>query len=308
MISQLLDSLPGTIFRPLKKENVTWVKLAVGSSNTTYRLCCRLGSSPIEFTLRAPNGEVNDNNYYIEEYYNHLTAEKYGLAQGLRYYDFETGISIYNYYPGEELTPSAIRAGNNLQKTVSALKACHQIPQPFMHQKNPLKYYKKSRISPTDTRLEKLRIPELSSLLEEADEVVSILGKQKMLCVPQHGDMVLENIILGAKGVQLIDWQRSGMGPAEDDLSTLVYSAQLGRDEIVQLIQLYYGKTPKADPNTLWLYIYLGQHHFVHKRLVAAFKDNQNIGPSHTLSKRIQRLNDLSLMPEFQEAKSQFSH
>ena len=72
-----------------------------------------------------------------------------------------------------------------------------------------------------------------------AQQRLSRLQRHDADYVPSHNDLVLENLLGGSAGVQLIDWEFSSMASPYWDLATLCNSARLDDAQAADLLHLY---------------------------------------------------------------------
>ena len=75
--------------------------------------------------------------------------------------------------------------------------------------------------------------------LDAARERLRRLAERDAGYVPSHNDLVLDNLLLGDTGIQLIDWEFSSMASPYWDLATLCNSAGLDPVQSIELLQLY---------------------------------------------------------------------
>ena len=90
--------------------------------------------------------------------------------------------------------------------------------------------------------------------LRTAQESLSRLGDRDLEYVPSHNDLVLENLLLEAGQVWLIDWEFSSLASPYWDLATLCNAAALNDAQSVALLQLYCADGPQMEESLLFDY------------------------------------------------------
>ena len=123
----------------------------------------------------------------------------------------------------------------NLVETISAV---HQ--QPLVNL--PISLNIKHALSDLSVSFKELFNSELECCLRLLDSY----PKEKGCC---HNDLVRENMIATAAGVVVIDFEYAAVSDVYFDLAGLVTSFQLTNDEIVWMINIYYGSKGIAVPD-----------------------------------------------------------
>jgi thiamine kinase-like enzyme len=123
----------------------------------------------------------------------------------------------------------------NLVETISAV---HQ--QPLVNL--PVSLDIKHALSDLSTSFKKLFNSELECCLRLLNNYPKELG-----CC--HNDLVRENIIATKVGVMVIDFEYTAVGDVYFDLAGLVTSFKLTNDEIVWMLNIYYGSKGIAVPD-----------------------------------------------------------
>jgi len=299
---QLLKRLPASVLSPCDPAALRLSFLDDGVSNRVYLL--REGEDgPARFTLRVPYKEPRRSNALIEEFHNHLLAERAGVALPLLYHDVETGVSLTPYVdarPAENA--DQLLQGQRLENVAVVLRRLHDSPPSFAHDSDPLRWHRRRRVAPDDPGVAKVDVAGVAENLAMVERVVALLEKLPQPKRPVHGDTVLGNVLFDGDRPQLIDWQLSGMGTAENDVATLAVTAELDAAGLQRLIKAYCSADDDRQPAMMWLHIFLAQHHFAVRTLQKVLDGNVTEKRLNLLRERMAYLTMIRSLNEWQEA------
>ena len=191
----------------------------------------RLQTGETDWVLRIPKAETD---IYIDraaEACNQQQAVDLGLAPPAAWRD-DTGLSLTQTLCGRTLRVDDLDQPGCLEMVATVMGRLHRSVRFFEGQVNLAelidRYY---RLLPGN------RQQEISIRLQKAAEQLGWLEDRDLPPVASHNDPVLENWLLDAERLWLLDWEFSAMASPYWDLAILSNAAQLSEDRAADLLQ-----------------------------------------------------------------------
>ncbi len=196
----------------------------------------------VKIPLPALQQLINRDN----EYQANQTAAKLGISLPYCYFNFTSGISVTEYQSEcQILNKSLMQQGNIWKKVIELLKTVHCLPNLFIQDFDIFSVIKNYR-----NKVNKNNLPsELSDLYSFNSAIDKIEQQFKDLAIPPqpcHGDPTLENFLLVADRLYLIDWEYAGNNDPCWDLATVAMEAEFNAEQEKALLSYYFQELPDA--------------------------------------------------------------
>jgi len=175
--------------------------------------------------------------------FNELAAARAAFAAGIspEVVHAEPGALVLRYIDGRALTPELVRDPHLLPQAVDLIKRCHQ--EVARHLRGPaLMFWVFHVIRGYAAELEAQNSPHigrLPDLLSRALRLERDIGAVSI--VFGHNDLLPANFIDDGARLWLIDWDYAGFNSPLFDLGGLVSNCELDREQIVFVLERYFG-------------------------------------------------------------------
>ena len=189
------------------------------------------------------------------EYKNSKIAAHIGI--GAPVYDFlpEFGLLVIGYLPGKTFNSQDV--GNNLGRIAKSVKQLHSA-KPFISdfdmfviQQNYLKIITQRGFRMPDNYFD------YADLVSQMKKALSVLDEGKVAC---NNDLLAANFIDDGQKIWLIDYEYSGNNDACFELGNIYSESNLSHDQLVELVDAYYGKHRPEKVARAWLYALLARY------------------------------------------------
>ncbi len=189
------------------------------------------------------------------EYKNSKIAADIGI--GAPVYDFlpEFGLLVIGYLPGKTFNSQDV--GNNLGRIAKSVKQLHGA-KPFISdfdmfviQQNYLKIITQRGFRMPDNYFD------YADLVSQMKKALSVLDEGKVAC---NNDLLAANFIDDGQKIWLIDYEYSGNNDACFELGNIYSESNLSHDQLVELVDAYYGKHRPEKVARAWLYALLARY------------------------------------------------
>ena len=189
------------------------------------------------------------------EYENSKIAADIGI--GATVYDFlpEFGLLVIGYLPGKTFNSQDV--ANNLGRVAKSVKQLHSA-KPFVSdfdmfviQQNYLKIVSERGFKMPDKYLD------YADSVSQMKKAFSVLDEGKVAC---NNDLLAANFIDDGQKIWLIDYEYSGNNDACFELGNIYSESNLSHDQLVELVDAYYGKHRPEKVARAWLYALLARY------------------------------------------------
>ncbi len=189
------------------------------------------------------------------EYKNSKIAAHIGI--GAPVYDFlpEFGLLVIGYLPGKTFNSQDV--ANNLGRIAKSVKQLHSA-KPFVSdfdmfviQQNYLKIITQRGFRMPDNYFD------YADLVSQMKKALSVLDEGKVAC---NNDLLAANFIDDGQKIWLIDYEYSGNNDACFELGNIYSESNLSHDQLVELVDAYYGKHRPEKVARAWLYALLARY------------------------------------------------
>lgn len=245
----ILKTIP--LLSPFASSEMQLQKLA-GLSNENYLITIKKNPKQ-KYILRIPRESSNSFINRENESHNAEIAEQLNIAPENLWRN-TSGISLTEYI--ESASIPYLGDSKTLEKMAKTLATLHDSKTAFKGVLN------NQKISKSLTQYFKLCSTEQQQVLK-ADYQKTLLFLESVLCkrpaVPSHVDLVLENSLLQAEKVWLIDWEYSAMASPFWDIATLCNAADFNSTQSENFLKMTIKNYQKSDLK------YLKQYRFITK-------------------------------------------
>ena len=215
-----------------------------GFTNDNFRLQNRRE----DWILRLPRARTNQYIDRVAEAHNQSIAAMLGIAPEVAWRDAE-GTSLTPTLASTRALAAADFDDGKLPRVVAPLRRLHRSEQAFKGRVEP---------GPTLARYAALLDPStrrrFEPRLRQAERVIGRLEVEDASPVPSHNDLVLENLLLGADRLWIIDWEYSAMASPYWDLATLCNAAGLDFAQSRRLLHAYCADGEQMEESVLFDY------------------------------------------------------
>ena len=189
------------------------------------------------------------------EYKNSKIAAHIGI--GAPVYDFlpEFGLLVIGYLPGKTFNSQDV--ANNLGRIAKSVKQLHSA-KPFVSdfdmfviQQNYLKIITQRGFRMPDNYFD------YADLVSQMKKALSVLDEGKVAC---NNDLLAANFIDDGQKIWLIDYEYSGNNDACFELGNIYSESNLSHDQLIELVDAYYGKHRPEKVARAWLYALLARY------------------------------------------------
>ena len=189
------------------------------------------------------------------EYENSKIAASVGI--GAPVYDFlpEFGLLVIGFLPGK--TFNATDVANNLPRIAASVRRLHNAPKfisdfdMFVIQQNYLKIVTERGFRLPDNYLS------YADNLEKMKRAFAVLDEGKVSC---NNDLLAANFIDDGKQIWLIDYEYSGNNDACFELGNIYSESGLTYDQLIELVDAYYGRHRPEKIARAWLFALLARY------------------------------------------------
>ena len=191
------------------------------------------------FALRLPKPDrLKKSRNYFSEYSNLSWANLYGLGPAIRYFDYEKGILLMDYFPGQPLHDVNLTEGR-LHLLGGLFSRLHQIPvceYEYDVVGRKIDYLWSRFLKMPQTLRSKLI--QVKSSVDEARQLLQSTAPDPCFC---HNDLRGPNILVDGDEMLLIDWEYSGLGDPDVDVASFAHYMGLSDEQISTLSAGYGG-------------------------------------------------------------------
>ena len=189
------------------------------------------------------------------EYENSKLAADIGI--GAPVYDFlpQFGLLVIGYIPGKTFDSQDV--ANNLGRVAKSVKQLHSA-KPFVSdfdmfiiQQNYLKIVSEHGFKMPANYLDYI------DALSQMKKALSVLDEGKVAC---NNDLLAANFIDDGQKIWIIDYEYSGNNDACFELGNIYSESNLSYDQLVELVDSYYGKHRAEKVARAWLYALLARY------------------------------------------------
>lgn len=189
------------------------------------------------------------------EFENSKIAADIGI--GAPIYDFlpDFGLLVIGYLPGKTFTASDVAA--NLGRIAQSVKKLHSAKafvrdfDMFNIQQNYLKIVTERSFKLPEKYLD------YAQHLDQMRAALSVLDEGK---VPCNNDLLAANFIDDGDQIWLIDYEYSGNNDACFELGNIYSESELSYDQLVELVNHYYGRYRPEKVARAWLFALLARY------------------------------------------------
>ena len=180
-----------------------------------------------------------------------------GIGVGAPVYEFlpEFGLLVIGYLPGKTFNSQDV--GNNLGRIAKSVKQLHGA-KPFISdfdmfviQQNYLKIVMQRGFKMPDNYLD------YADSVNQMKKALSVLDEGKVAC---NNDLLAANFIDDGQKIWLIDYEYSGNNDACFELGNIYSESNLSYDQLIELVDAYYGKHRPEKVARAWLYALLARY------------------------------------------------
>ena len=189
------------------------------------------------------------------EYENSKIAADIGI--GAPVYDFlpQSGLLVIGYLPGKTFNSQDV--ASNLGRVAKSVKQLHSA-RPFVSdfdmfviQQNYLKIVSERGFKMPDNYLD------YADSVNQMKKAFSVLDEGKVAC---NNDLLAANFIDDGQKIWLIDYEYSGNNDACFELGNIYSESNLSYDQLVELVDAYYGKHRPEKVARAWLFALLARY------------------------------------------------
>jgi len=162
---------------------------------------------------------------------------------------------VIGYIPGKTFDSQDV--ANNLGRVAKSVKQLHSA-KPFVSdfdmfiiQQNYLKIVSEHGFKMPDNYLDYI------DALSQMKKALSVLDEGKVAC---NNDLLAANFIDDGQKIWIIDYEYSGNNDACFELGNIYSESNLSYDQLVELVDSYYGKHRAEKVARAWLYALLARY------------------------------------------------
>jgi thiamine kinase-like enzyme len=189
------------------------------------------------------------------EYENSKIAAEIGIGAPVHDFYPDFGLLIINFLQGKTFTASDV--ANNLPRIAESVRKLHSA-QPFVSdfdmfviQQRYLKIVQDHKFRMPDKYLD------YSDYLTNMRRALAILDDGK---VPCNNDLLAANFMDDGNQIWLIDYEYSGNNDACFELGNIYSESALSYEQLIELVDAYYGKHRPEKIARAWLYALLARY------------------------------------------------
>jgi thiamine kinase-like enzyme len=223
------------------------------------------GLTNINLQVSTPTGEyvarISSNSSSLlsidrnAEFENSKIAAQVGVGAPVYDYLPDFGLLVIGYIPGRTYTSSDVAA--NLTRVAQSVKKLHSA-KPFVRDFDMFEIQKGYLNIVTERGF---RLPDqylnYAQHLDKMKQALSVLAEPK---VPCNNDLLAANFIDDGEKIWLIDYEYSGNNDACFELGNIYSESSLSYDQLIELVDAYYGKHRADKVARGWLYALLARY------------------------------------------------
>lgn len=178
--------------------------------------------------------------------FNDIAASRAAHAAGLSpaVHHAQDNAIVLDFVEGKTLGPEDVRAPETLPGVVDLIHRCHHHVPAFLQ--GPVMAFWVFHVVRNYARLLKEGASPHAGLLPEletqAERLEESIGRIQM--VFSHNDLLAANLIDDGKRLWLIDWDYAGFNSPLFDLAGLASNSDMGPEQELLALELYYGERP----------------------------------------------------------------
>ena len=223
------------------------------------------GLTNINLQVSTPTGEyvarISSNSSSLlsidrnAEFENSKIAAQVGVGAPVYDYLPDFGLLVIGYIPGKTYTSSDVAA--NLTRVAQSVKKLHSA-KPFVRDFDMFEIQKGYLNIVTERGF---RLPDqylnYAQHLDKMKQALSVLAEPK---VPCNNDLLAANFIDDGEKIWLIDYEYSGNNDACFELGNIYSESSLSYEQLIELVDAYYGKHRADKVARAWLYALLARY------------------------------------------------
>lgn len=223
------------------------------------------GLTNINLQVSTPTGEyvarISSNSSSLlsidrnAEFENSKIAAQVGVGAPVYDYLPDFGLLVIGYIPGRTYTSSDVAA--NLTRVAQSVKKLHSA-KPFVRDFDMFEIQKGYLNIVTERGF---RLPDqylnYAQHLDKMKQALSVLAEPK---VPCNNDLLAANFIDDGEKIWLIDYEYSGNNDACFELGNIYSESSLSHEQLIELVDAYYGKHRADKVARAWLYALLARY------------------------------------------------
>jgi thiamine kinase-like enzyme len=223
------------------------------------------GLTNINLQVSTPTGEyvarISSNSSSLlsidrnAEFENSKIAAQVGVGAPVYDYLPDFGLLVIGYIPGRTYTSSDVAA--NLTRVAQSVKKLHSA-KPFVRDFDMFEIQKGYLNIVTERGF---RLPDqylnYAQHLDKMKQALSVLAEPK---VPCNNDLLAANFIDDGEKIWLIDYEYSGNNDACFELGNIYSESSLSYEQLIELVDAYYGKHRADKVARAWLYALLARY------------------------------------------------
>jgi thiamine kinase-like enzyme len=223
------------------------------------------GLTNINLQVSTPTGEyvarISSNSSSLlsidrdAEFANSKIAAQVGVGAPVFDYLPDFGVLVIGYIPGKTYTSADVAA--NLPRVAQSVKKLHSA-KPFVKDFDMFEIQKGYLKIVTERGF---RLPDqyltYAQHLDKMKQALSVLAEPK---VPCNNDLLAANFIDDGDKIWLIDYEYSGNNDACFELGNIYSESSLSYEQLVELVDAYYGKHRIEKVARAWLYALLARY------------------------------------------------
>ena len=223
------------------------------------------GLTNINLQVSTPTGEyvarISSNSSSLlsidrnAEFENSKIAAQVGVGAPVYDYLPDFGLLVIGFIPGRTYTSSDVAA--NLTRVAQSVKKLHSA-KPFVRDFDMFEIQKGYLNIVTERGF---RLPDqylnYAQHLDKMKQALSVLAEPK---VPCNNDLLAANFIDDGEKIWLIDYEYSGNNDACFELGNIYSESSLSYEQLIELVDAYYGKHRADKVARAWLYALLARY------------------------------------------------
>jgi thiamine kinase-like enzyme len=223
------------------------------------------GLTNINLQVSTPTGEyvarISSNSSSLlsidrnAEFENSKIAAQVGVGAPVYDYLPDFGLLVIGYIPGRTYTSSDVAA--NLTRVAQSVRKLHSA-KPFVRDFDMFEIQKGYLNIVTERGF---RLPDqylnYAQHLDKMKQALSVLAEPK---VPCNNDLLAANFIDDGEKIWLIDYEYSGNNDACFELGNIYSESSLSYEQLIELVDAYYGKHRADKVARAWLYALLARY------------------------------------------------
>lgn len=223
------------------------------------------GLTNINLQVSTPTGEyvarISSNSSSLlsidrnAEFENSKIAAQVGVGAPVYDYLPDFGLLVIGYIPGRTYTSSDVAA--NLTRVAQSVKKLHSA-KPFVRDFDMFEIQKGYLNIVTERGF---RLPDqylnYAQHLDKMKQALSVLAEPK---VPCNNDLLAANFIDDGEKIWLIDYEYSGNNDTCFELGNIYSESSLSYEQLIELVDAYYGKHRADKVARAWLYALLARY------------------------------------------------